>query len=899
MTTSTLFEHFCQFLNKLENAKPNEKKKLIQSYVQKWIRVHGANVFEIVRLLFPKGDERKYNIKEDRLALVLLKVLGIDPKSDDGIRLRKFKIPSAYNLTPGNFDLIAFEEIYKRSTVQRSDKTIKEVNDELDQLADAANDQVAVLKKMVEAYTAKQMRWIIRIILKDMRIHCGERLVLNAVHEDAYDAWSTNKSLYEICQLGSYILEGQTKKMKQELKLFSTFTPQTAVPFNDKFFRQLEKPFYVEKKIDGERVLMHYDRDQDKFFWHSRNGTREGRFYGESSRDKTKLSGHIYKGILVKSIILDGEMVACSVKDKSELPFGTLKTAAKTDLSEWEETYPCYNVFDILMLNGLPLMGHTLEERLRVLYSVVKEQEPYLKLLPRKEMETKEQVMDELEKALLNKVEGLVLKDRNSCYHINKKSSKWIKFKPSFLDTLVDTCDLVVVGLKYGYGRKGGKIGSIMCAVRDDTIPDTDPPKFITFALPGTGLRDEDGIQIKELLKNVSDYDPKRTPEWLEHPVNGKDLLNQIVHYQDSIVVEVKGAFITDTQKFGMKCTLRFPTFIRIRKDKGWQDIMTYTDVLKAKAEGNVGKKRAAEDRVEKSKIQKTRRGTVLLPSQKGLDSSQVIQKTKIFEGISFYVINGTKLNEQEEGGITKDQLDYLIKENGGEYRQNKTANILIAGIHSARVDSIITILKTRDIILPSYILDSIEAGKMLPIEPKHMFYTSPSTQEHFLRSRDIYGDIYNKRILAKDFVEITNRMPSHYNLKDITNRALELVDRYFPEGIQGMLFMNTVAYFDFDHHSLEEQQSMGWMGWKRRQEELEIAQSKYHFESGRLVSDVTDESLTHIVFHPRDLFRVDKFQKILLRNQRALPRFVTLEWIHKCFEEEVRLSEEEFQPRI
>lgn len=46
-------------------------------------------------------------------------------------------------------------------------------------------------------------------------------------------------------------------------------------------------------------------------------------------------------------------------------------------------------------------------------------------------------------------------------------------------------------------------------------------------------------------------------------------------------------------------------------------------------------------------------------------------------------VMNGTKLTDYEPTGIFKNDLDLLIKENGGEYRQNKTADIVIAGVHS------------------------------------------------------------------------------------------------------------------------------------------------------------------------------------------------------------------------
>jgi len=46
-------------------------------------------------------------------------------------------------------------------------------------------------------------------------------------------------------------------------------------------------------------------------------------------------------------------------------------------------------------------------------------------------------------------------------------------------------------------------------------------------------------------------------------------------------------------------------------------------------------------------------------------------------------VITGTKSSDFDVGGVSKNDLDLLIKENGGEYRQNKTADILIAGVRS------------------------------------------------------------------------------------------------------------------------------------------------------------------------------------------------------------------------
>lgn len=81
------------------------------------------------------------------------------------------------------------------------------------------------------------------------------------------------------------------------------------------------------------------------------------------------------------------------------------------------------------------------------------------------------------------------------------------------------------------------------------------------------------------------------------------------------IVVEVKGTEIVDSSmqssvnldeaanrcllaKFGAQCTLRFPKYVGLRRDKGWQDVMTYSEVIKARSEGAVGKKRDAADKM-------------------------------------------------------------------------------------------------------------------------------------------------------------------------------------------------------------------------------------------------------------------------------------------------------------
>lgn len=121
---------------------------------------------------------------------------------------------------------------------------------------------------------------------------------------------------------------------------------------------------------------------------------------------------------------------------------------------------------------------------------LIGEEDTYLQLVPRLEMSTQDEINEELAKVMLNREEGLVIKDKSSIYQIDKRSPQWLKYKPIYMDSMVDTCDLLLVGTRYGNGRLGGKLGSILCAVRDDRIPDTEPPRFATFTLAG-GMKAE------------------------------------------------------------------------------------------------------------------------------------------------------------------------------------------------------------------------------------------------------------------------------------------------------------------------------------------------------------------------------------------------------------------------
>ena len=106
--------------------------------------------------------------------------------------------------------------------------------------------------------------------------------------------------------------------------------------------------------------------------------------------------------------------------------------------------------------------------------------------------------------------EGLLIKNPGSIYEPGTRNSTWIKLKPEYINSLNDTCDLLVIGkyrkgyknnvwvmvntatepkkkkqlglmmillgAKYGSGKhRGGRLSQFTCAIRDDNSPDDDP----------------------------------------------------------------------------------------------------------------------------------------------------------------------------------------------------------------------------------------------------------------------------------------------------------------------------------------------------------------------------------------------------------------------------------------
>ena len=125
-----------------------------------------------------------YGLKEKAIARLIIKLLNLHQDSDDGFNLLNFKLPARgpSSQKAGDFAGRCYEVISKRPMLQEpGNMRIAEVNELLDKLAGASKEdsQLPVFKTFYERMNADEMMWLIRIILRAMKVGATEKTFLN------------------------------------------------------------------------------------------------------------------------------------------------------------------------------------------------------------------------------------------------------------------------------------------------------------------------------------------------------------------------------------------------------------------------------------------------------------------------------------------------------------------------------------------------------------------------------------------------------------------------------------------------------------------------------------------------------------------------------------------------
>jgi DNA ligase-4 len=149
--------------------------------------------------------------------------------------------------------------ISKRVSATDTTSTLKDINDLLDRLADSSNEEKIKLveRQIYNKFSAMQQKWIIRIILKDLKLGLTEKEVIGHLHPAAYHKFASCLNLKLLCELDITEEDG--------IEVGSCFMPMLAHGFSRAGVDQVDlvesglagHPFIMDVKLDGVRVLAH------------------------------------------------------------------------------------------------------------------------------------------------------------------------------------------------------------------------------------------------------------------------------------------------------------------------------------------------------------------------------------------------------------------------------------------------------------------------------------------------------------------------------------------------------------------------------------------------------------------------------------------------------------------
>jgi DNA ligase-4 len=220
-----------------------------------------------MRILLPQCDSErgKYGIKQMSIAKLYINILNLSPTSEDAKHILNWHDPKR----SGNADFgCALEDILKtRVQSDYSHVTIGDINSILDDIANAFGKEkdAIVRNRIVMKLNANEQKWLMRIIFEDLRIGLKKESVLKKFYPGALDRYDECSSLRIICQ----------EQLTQGNKLygmvpFDIYSPMLALKPGSSQLRFAEEkmdghPFYMDIKLDGERMACHTDGEHVLF----------------------------------------------------------------------------------------------------------------------------------------------------------------------------------------------------------------------------------------------------------------------------------------------------------------------------------------------------------------------------------------------------------------------------------------------------------------------------------------------------------------------------------------------------------------------------------------------------------------------------------------------------------
>jgi DNA ligase 1 len=478
----------------------------------------------------------------------------------------------------------------KQATLLARDLSVQEVIGTLQKLPSVEGKGSVELKvksvaSMLSSTSGEEARFLLRTVLEELRVGVAEGTLRDAIgwafltkgisfdieKNELVFADDTSREHYN--ELIAIIQQAYDRcndfgqvalAAKKGIKALKSITFKLGTPIRvmlaqressvEAGLERVGRPAALEYKYDGFRLQVHKDNHEVTLF------TRRLENVTEQFPDVVMA---VKEHIKAKTVLLDCEAVGFDSKTGKYMPFQHIsqRIRRKYDIDELQEKLPVeLNVFDILYLDGKELLNEPFEHRRELLQRLLPKPVPrkvrlsiYLKTDDTKAAERF------YKESLAAGNEGIMCKALDGKYQPGSRVGHMVKVKP-----VLDTMDLVVTAAEWGEGKRSGWLTSFTIACQDDA-------ELATIGKVGTGLKEleqEGGVTFEQITRLLKE-------DVLTE--SGRD-----VTVKPKLVLEIAFEEIQSSPSYTSGYALRFPRVIKVRDDRGVEDITTIDEVREA-----------------------------------------------------------------------------------------------------------------------------------------------------------------------------------------------------------------------------------------------------------------------------------------------------------------------------
>jgi DNA ligase-1 len=541
------FHELAETLDKVSRTtKRTEKINIVSNFLRELeiSEVRDAALFLSGRV-FPENEELTLNISWNGVLSALHHV--IDFQDSDLEKLYQGDAGEAIAA------LMQSNVYIQQSILFHEPLTIASVSKSFNKIARATGKgstrekQASVSQLFAEA-TPREVRYLVALLLNDMRTGLAYGLLIEAVAE-AYSidvelvrrAWSFLGNLGETAEIAASQSDSGLRKVI--IRPMIAVKPMLASPISDlkEALELAGGKVSFELKFDGARVQIHRQGNRVRIF---------SRGLNDMTESIPEIAAKALKNVKSKQVILDGEVVAVDDYGKP-YPFQVvMKRFGRTkeiDAVRNRLKLDLY-LFDILQLDGKMLVDETYAERRMKLEEIV----PASMIVERVVTDKLDEAERFFQKSKKIGHEGLVAKLLDSPYVPGVRGRYWLKIKHT-----LNTMDLVIIAAERGHGRRSRWLSDYHLAVLDD--------------------EHNDYVMIGKTFKGLTDEEFEMMTEKLELLQISKQ--RGLVHVKPEVVVEVLASEIQESPKYASGLALRFARITRIRDDKSPDEVTTLREL--------------------------------------------------------------------------------------------------------------------------------------------------------------------------------------------------------------------------------------------------------------------------------------------------------------------------------